>query len=291
MFGLQVHAEIEFELLEGAMLALKTLNGLNVQGQPIKVTLFPFSLLPSSHCIKSSVRVFIGCSTFNMFACMFLFQVQRPVYESMLDLDLTLDALMCDRLNTSHLYAVKLNPSRAEWINISATINGHSPVTTANGLPPAKVNGTQLQPTTTKSTLSEETVRETFAHFGPVKSVILPAKPGRHARHAHIRELKAVLFIIPCCAVCVQSVMQSFCVSPVDRVWEFRGQTCGPRLLCGPLEAKLPRLSNSNSTPFTFLGSCGSAPGSSRRRGEDPHVHQFSGQTRLHRFQLVGSHS
>lgn len=37
-FGLQVHAEIEFELLEGAELALKTLNGLNVQGQAIKVT-------------------------------------------------------------------------------------------------------------------------------------------------------------------------------------------------------------------------------------------------------------
>lgn len=37
-FALQVHAEIEFELLEGAELALKTLNGLNVQGQAIKVT-------------------------------------------------------------------------------------------------------------------------------------------------------------------------------------------------------------------------------------------------------------
>lgn len=42
MFGLQAHAEVEFELLEGAMLALKTLNGLNMQGQAIKVTLFPF---------------------------------------------------------------------------------------------------------------------------------------------------------------------------------------------------------------------------------------------------------
>lgn len=37
-FGLQLHAEIQFELLEGAALALATLNGLNVQGQNIKVT-------------------------------------------------------------------------------------------------------------------------------------------------------------------------------------------------------------------------------------------------------------
>lgn len=42
MFGLQVHAQVEFTLLEGAMLAVKTLNGLNMQGQSIKVTL-PFS--------------------------------------------------------------------------------------------------------------------------------------------------------------------------------------------------------------------------------------------------------
>lgn len=136
----------------------------------------------------------------------------------MLDLDLTLDALMGDSLNTSHLYAVKLNPSMAELINISAKSNGHTPVTTANGWPPAQVNGTQLQPTTTKSTLHEETVREAFAHFGPVERVSLPAKPGRHASHAHIRELKAVLFVISCCALCVQSVMRSFCASPVDRV-------------------------------------------------------------------------
>lgn len=51
MFGLQVHAEVEFELLEGAMLALKTLNGLNVQGQSIKVTLFPFAVTFSFYII------------------------------------------------------------------------------------------------------------------------------------------------------------------------------------------------------------------------------------------------
>ncbi|GLD68267.1 putative RNA exonuclease NEF-sp [Lates japonicus] len=98
----RVHAEVEFELLEGAVLALKTLNGFHLQGQSIKV--------------------------------------QRPVYESTLDLDLTLDALMGDTLNTSHLYAVKLKP-----------------------------------------------IRETFSHFGTVERIILPAKPGKHARHAFIK--------------------------------------------------------------------------------------------------------
>jgi len=47
MFGFQVHAEVEFELLEGAMLALKTLNGLCVLGQPIKVSLPPLFFLCS----------------------------------------------------------------------------------------------------------------------------------------------------------------------------------------------------------------------------------------------------
>ncbi|XP_059188959.1 RNA exonuclease 5-like isoform X2 [Centropristis striata] len=155
----RVHAEVEFELLEGAMLALKTFNGLNVQGQSIKV--------------------------------------QRPVYESMLDLDLTLDALMCDSANTSQLYAVKLNPSVAEGIHISARVNGHmsdpkcsgiTAVKTANGLPSVKVNGQQLKlTTTTKSKLCEEAVRETFGHFGAVERVILPVKPGKHARCAYIK--------------------------------------------------------------------------------------------------------
>ncbi|KAJ4944251.1 hypothetical protein JOQ06_012796 [Pogonophryne albipinna] len=110
----RVHAEVEFELLEGAELAVKTLNGLNMQGQSIKV--------------------------------------QRPVYESMLDADLTLDALMCD--NNTHLYAVKLNPSMADG---------------------------------TKSKLSEETVRETFGLFGSVERVALLQQSGKHARHAIIR--------------------------------------------------------------------------------------------------------
>ncbi|KAA8595274.1 hypothetical protein FQN60_012409 [Etheostoma spectabile] len=153
--SVRVHAEVEFELLEGAMLALKTLNGLNMQGQSIKV--------------------------------------QRPVYESMLDLDLTLDTLTCDSLNTSHLYTVKLNPSGAESIQFSARVNGHTSdakcsVKTANGLPSVKVNGQRPHPTTTtKSKLTEETVRETFGHFGKVERVVLLAKPGKRAKHAYIK--------------------------------------------------------------------------------------------------------
>ncbi|KAE8300468.1 RNA exonuclease 5 [Larimichthys crocea] len=143
--AVRVHAEVEFELLEGAVLAIKTLNGLKMQGQSIKV--------------------------------------QRPVYESMLDLDLTLDALMGDSLNASHLYAVKLNPSMADCIHISAKVNGH----TLDAKGSTTINGTRLQHTATKSKLSEETVRDTFAHFGTVERVVLPAKPGKHARHAHIK--------------------------------------------------------------------------------------------------------
>ncbi|XP_035516931.1 RNA exonuclease 5-like [Morone saxatilis] len=146
---IRVHAEVEFELLEGAMLALKTLNGLYMQGQSIKV--------------------------------------QRPVNESMLDLDLTLDALMGDSLNSSHLYAVKLNPSMAECIPIPAKVNGHTLDSKRRTVHSLKVNGTRLQPTTSKSKLSEETVRETFARFGMVERIVLPAKPGKRARHAHIK--------------------------------------------------------------------------------------------------------
>ncbi|XP_026158473.1 RNA exonuclease 5 [Mastacembelus armatus] len=155
----RVHAELEFEVLEGAMLALQTLNGLNIQGQSIKV--------------------------------------QRPVCDSLLDLDLTLDALKGDVLNTNHLYVVKLNPSKAECLKIAAKVNGHvfdakdsgvASVKTASGLsPPAELNGKQLQ-LTTKSELSEETFREMFSDFGTVERIILPARPGRHTRrHAYIK--------------------------------------------------------------------------------------------------------
>ncbi|XP_030278162.1 RNA exonuclease 5 isoform X2 [Sparus aurata] len=148
--AVRVHAKVEFELLEGAVLALGTLNGLSMQGQLIKV--------------------------------------QRPVHESMLDVDLTLEALMCDSLNSSNLYTVKLNPRVAQRVHFPAHINGHTFGTgsiAVDRFPPAKVNGTRH--TTEKFKLSEEMVRETFSHFGTVDGVALHPKPGKYARHAHIK--------------------------------------------------------------------------------------------------------
>ncbi|XP_029354047.1 RNA exonuclease 5 isoform X2 [Echeneis naucrates] len=154
----RVHAMVEFELLEGAVVALKTLNGLNLHGQSIKV--------------------------------------QRPVDESLLDLDLTLNALMDDALNTTNLYTVKLKPTLAGCIKHSGKVNGHTldppcPVVASfkatKGLWPPKVNGKQLKLTTTKCALSEETVRETFGRFGTVDTIVLPAESGRRASHACIK--------------------------------------------------------------------------------------------------------
>ncbi|XP_072240813.1 RNA exonuclease 5-like isoform X1 [Leuresthes tenuis] len=150
----RVHAEVEFELLEGATLALKTLNGLCVLGQPIKV--------------------------------------QRPMCESMLDLDLNLDTLLGDTLNTNLLYAAKLSPHVAERVKfnghaLDAKCSGVTGVKTANGSLPAKINGKQLQLTTTSSKLSEENVREMFSRFGALESVILPAKLEKRARYACIK--------------------------------------------------------------------------------------------------------
>lgn len=74
---------------------------------------------------------------------------------------------------------------------MSAKVNGHTLDAKCSGITPvatAKVNGKQSQPTNTKSKLSEETVRETFGHLGMVERVVLPAKPGKHARHAYISE-------------------------------------------------------------------------------------------------------
>lgn len=133
----------------------------------------------------------------------------------MLDLDLTLDALTGDSLNASHLYAVKLNPSMADCIHISAKVNGHT--LDAKSSTAAKINSTRLQHTATKSRLSEETVRDTFAHFGTVESVVLPAKPGKHARHAHISELKSSRLLLVALFVS-ESSCNVPCVSPLARV-------------------------------------------------------------------------
>ncbi|XP_054636397.1 RNA exonuclease 5-like isoform X2 [Dunckerocampus dactyliophorus] len=82
----RVHALVEFKLLEGAVLALQTLNGIQVQGHTMKV--------------------------------------QRPVNESTLDFDVILNALMSDVLNTRRLYVVKLKPLLAR--SVSAKRNGHT---------------------------------------------------------------------------------------------------------------------------------------------------------------------
>ncbi|XP_014860914.1 PREDICTED: putative RNA exonuclease NEF-sp isoform X2 [Poecilia mexicana] len=153
--GVRIHAKVEFQMLEGAMLALEVLNGFSVSGQTIKV--------------------------------------QRPVKESMLDLDLNLDALMSDKVNTNQLYVSRLSQDVAEGLNISATVNGRLldgkpsgfyPGRQTNGsLQTAKVNGKHLHPGTIAPDLSEESLREAFSPFGSIKSVTLP---GMHARHARI---------------------------------------------------------------------------------------------------------
>ncbi|XP_040043036.2 RNA exonuclease 5 isoform X1 [Gasterosteus aculeatus] len=137
----RVHAEVEFELLEGAALALNVLNGLHVHGQPIKV--------------------------------------QRPVNESMLDLDLTLDALVHDATNTSRLYAVRSRRHSSAGGNGLAS---HAELPGVPSVTAAKVNGTsQLK------RLSEEAISETFGRFGSVDRVVLGAGCGKRARHAYIK--------------------------------------------------------------------------------------------------------
>ncbi|XP_029949919.1 RNA exonuclease 5 [Salarias fasciatus] len=138
----RVHARVEFKLLEGATLAVKTLNGLSVQGQAIKV--------------------------------------RRPVHESTLDLDATLDALTEDASNTRHLYAVRPSRGQAEGVKNPPEMNGHTLEAERNGLPPAGTESRRLQ-------LTEETLRETFSRFGAVEDVILLARPEKQARHAYIK--------------------------------------------------------------------------------------------------------
>ncbi|XP_046897257.1 RNA exonuclease 5-like isoform X2 [Hypomesus transpacificus] len=81
-----LHAEVEFELLEGAQLAVETLNGLLLQEAPCKV--------------------------------------QRPVKESMLDLDVFLAALRDDPLNANLIYAARLKAS-VNHTRVPAKVNGN----------------------------------------------------------------------------------------------------------------------------------------------------------------------
>ncbi|KAJ3615200.1 hypothetical protein NHX12_018768 [Muraenolepis orangiensis] len=171
----QIHAEIEFRLLEGAVLAVKTLNGHRVYDKHI--------------------------------------QVQRPVYESTLDLDLTLHALMEDPLNVSHVHVTRLKPN----VNIISNPNGPTLVPGAprfhrtndvnpdesgtmardayNSKVAASFNGTRELMSThhhmlqapSASTPNEEELTEVFGHFGVVKRILFPVKTnGRRTRHARI---------------------------------------------------------------------------------------------------------
>ncbi|XP_049576572.1 RNA exonuclease 5 isoform X2 [Syngnathus scovelli] len=113
----RVHAAVEFKLLEGAALALQLLNGAPVQGQALKV--------------------------------------QRPVSESTLDFELTLEALTNDAVNACRLYTLK----RAHAGDGQASASGQ---------------------------LSHESLTKTFGRFGAVESVTLTGKPGGRAKRAFI---------------------------------------------------------------------------------------------------------
>lgn len=126
---------------------------------------------------------------------MFIFQVQRPVNESTLEFDLTLDALMSDVLNVGRLYAAKLNPGIAESVRASSRVNGHvwevQRSGAGDGSSPAKANGVCSDSSQT-SKLCEETLTETFSRFGTVDRISLGSQPGKRARHACIREYESV---------------------------------------------------------------------------------------------------
>lgn len=117
--------------------------------------------------------------------------MQRPVKESMLDLDLNLDALRSDKLNAKRLYVVKLCHDGTQHLNISMKVNGCLSDAKCSGFRPdrqkngllqaAATNGKQLHTCTTKSDLCEECLTETFGLFGPIKSIVLSGKRARHA--------------------------------------------------------------------------------------------------------------
>lgn len=112
--------------------------------------------------------------------------------ESTLDLDVNLDALACDALNSSLLYAVEGRHS----MNMSAQVNGRSlngkRLRAENGFSAAKLNG-QLP-----LEMSEDTVRDSFGRFGAVKRVTVPGKPEKCAKHAFISKSNAYCWNIFC---------------------------------------------------------------------------------------------
>lgn len=116
-------------------------------------------------------------------------QVQRPVDESTLDLDVTLEALASDGLDPGRLHVVGgFSPAVAE-------VKGHAPA------PAATPNGS----------LREETIRETFSRFGAIRMVQLAGEAGRRGRHAQVGEslvVAGLLCAMDLCATCVRRVCQ-----------------------------------------------------------------------------------
>ncbi|XP_053712563.1 RNA exonuclease 5-like isoform X2 [Synchiropus splendidus] len=135
--ALRLHAMVEFVLLESAVLAVRSLDGIHLQGQAMKV--------------------------------------QRPVIDTLLDLDLTLDALTEDPLNCRRLYVARLSSSMAKRIGcstrLSPEVNGHV--------------GRSAAVSTKTSRLTEETLRGAFGHFGSL-DVTLFSVGGKLERHAFI---------------------------------------------------------------------------------------------------------
>ncbi|XP_064856997.1 RNA exonuclease 5-like isoform X1 [Oncorhynchus nerka] len=148
----QVHAEVEFELLEGAVLAVEMLNG---------------TLLHSGHIVK----------------------VQRPVKESMLDLDVFLSSLQDDPLNANVIYAagLKANATTAQFAaKVNGTgLNANAAEVNETGLNaniaalPAMVNRARLHAKANHSGLLEK-VNGTFLN---AKAKLAEANgPGLHAK-------------------------------------------------------------------------------------------------------------
>uniref|UniRef100_A0A8C7JUX7 Uncharacterized protein n=2 Tax=Oncorhynchus kisutch TaxID=8019 RepID=A0A8C7JUX7_ONCKI len=149
----RVHAEVEFELLEGAVLAVEMLNG---------------TLLHSGHIVK----------------------VQRPVKKSTLDLDVFLSSLQDDPLNANVIYAAGLK-ANAKTAQFAAKVNGTGLNANAaaevneTGLNaniaalPAKVNRARLHAKANHSGLLEK-VNGTFLN---AKAKLAEANgPGLHAK-------------------------------------------------------------------------------------------------------------
>lgn len=135
----RVHVRVEFQLLEGAELAVGTLNGLRVSGRDI--------------------------------------QVRRPVQESTLDLDESLQALMEDASNNCWLYAVRLSGRQDVLLRGLDVLRPEREAT--NGLSAATL-------ACGRTRLTEDSVRRTFSRFGAVEDVVL-AQPARQTQHAYIR--------------------------------------------------------------------------------------------------------